>query len=119
MINTKANIIAQLQKEILPLQGYKPVADGDCIDAGLGAVKYAFPNASFPLGAVHEFFCSGAEAASASSGFIAGILSSLMVKGGASLWISPHRIIYPPALKAFGIEPEKIIFINVANVKER
>lgn len=119
MSNTKANIIAQLQKEILPLQGYKPAADGVRFDGGLGAIKYAFPNASFPLGAVHEFLCSGAEDASASTGFIAGILSSIMNSGGASLWISSSQLIFPPALKTFGIEPEKIIFINIANEKER
>lgn len=119
MTNTKANIIARLQKEILPLQGYKPIAAGIRFDVGLGPIKLAFPNHSFPLGAVHEFFCSGSEDASASSGFIAGIASSLMSNGGASLWISSSQFIFPPALKAFGIEPDKIIFVNVANEKER
>ncbi len=116
---TKANIIAQLQKEILPLQGYKPIANGIRFDGGLGPVKYAFPNASFPLGAVHEFFCSAAEDSSATSGFIAGILSSLMQNTGASIWISSSRSIFPPALQSFGIEPDKIIFVDVLKEKER
>ncbi len=119
MANTKANIIAQLQKEILPLQGYKPAANNVCFDAGLGVIKYAFPTASFPLGAVHEFLCNSAEDASASSGFIAGILSSIMHGSGAALWISSSQLIFPPALKTFGIEPDKIIFVNVAKEKER
>ncbi len=118
MTNTKANIIARLQKEILPLQGYKPIAAGIRFDVGLGPIKLAFPNHSFPLGAVHEFFCSGSEDGSASSGFIAGIASSLMSNGGASLWISSSQFIFPPALKSFGIEPAKIIFINVPKEKE-
>jgi protein ImuA len=119
MLNAKANIIAQLQKEILPLQGYKPMANNSAFDVGLGSIKYAFPNASFPLGAVHEFFCNGEEDKSASSGFIAGILSSIMKSGAASLWISSSQLIFPPALKTFGLEPDKIIFVNVANEKER
>lgn len=119
MENAKANIIAQLQRDILPLQGFKPVAGNSAFDAGLGFIEHAFPNASFPLGAVHEFFCGGAERASASYGFIAGILSSLMSTGGASLWISSSQLLFPPALKAFGIEPDKIIFVNVATEKER
>ncbi|MEJ7677101.1 MAG: hypothetical protein WKG06_04335 [Segetibacter sp.] len=41
-----------------------------------------------------------------------------MRKGGVSLWISSSRMIFPPALKSFGIEPDKIIFINVPKEKE-
>lgn len=116
---SKANIIAHLQKEILPLQGYKSPADDSKYDGGLGPIKHAFPNASFPLGAVHEFFCSGSEEASATSGFIAGILSSLMQSTGASLWISSSRSIFPPALQSFGIKPHQIIFADVLKEKER
>lgn len=118
METTKARIIAQLQKDILPLQGYKPVAGNTSFDGGLGLIKDAFPNASFPLGAIHEFFCSGAEDVSASGGFIAGIVSALMRRGGVSLWISSSQAIFPPALKSFGVEPEKFIFIFLQKEKE-
>lgn len=84
MTNTKAHILSQLQRDILSLQGLKPVAGNIGFDAGLGFIKGAFPNASFPLGAIHEFFCKGAEDVSASAGFIAGILSAIMGKGGVS-----------------------------------
>jgi protein ImuA len=103
MNTSKANIIAQLQKEILPLQGYKPLSNGVRFDAGLGPVKYCVPNASFPLGAVHEFFCSSAEEVSASSGFIAGILSSIMGCGGASVWIGSSQMHFSACLKTFGM----------------
>ena len=118
MQNTKAHILAQLQKDILPLQGCKPIAGNIDFDAGLGFIKHAFPNASFPLGAMHEFFCTGAEDVSASGGFIAGIVSAIMQSGGVSLWISSSRMIFPPALKSFGIEPCKIIFVDVQKEKE-
>jgi protein ImuA len=115
---SKAHIIAQLQKDILALQGYKSVAGDTGFDGGLGFIKHAFPNAAFPLGAIHEFFCNGAEEVSATGGFIAGIVSAIMRKGGVSLWISSSPIIYPPALQAFGIEPDKIIFVHLKKEKE-
>ena len=120
MVTSRANIIAQLQKDILPLQGYKPLAGDISFDAGLGFIKHALPNASFPLAAIHEFFCRGAEDVSASLGFIVSIMSSIIniQKGGVSLWIGSSRRIFPPALKSFGIEPDKIIFIDVQKEKE-
>lgn len=118
MENNKAYIIAQLQKDILSLQGFKPVAGSVGFDAGLGLIKESFPNASFPLGAIHEFFCSGPEDVSASGGFIAAIAGAIMQKGGVSLWISTSQMIFPPALKLFGIEPDKIIFINLKKEKD-
>lgn len=42
-----------------------------------------------------------------------GILASLMRSGGVSVWISAHRTIFPPALRSFGIAPDKMIFIDL------
>jgi protein ImuA len=113
----KEDIIAQLRKDILPLQGFKPILNAATVDIGPGPIKHAFPNDEFPLGAVHEFICNNAEDASASGGFIAGVLSTLMRNGGTSLWISSSQTLFPPALKSFDIEPDKIIFIDLQ--KER
>jgi len=110
---SKADIIAQLQKEILPLQGFKATLNNTGNDVGLGSIKNAFPSATFPLGAVHEFLSMSSEDAAATNGFVSGILSSLMKKGGASIWISASGNIFPPALKSFGIAPDKIIFIEL------
>jgi len=118
MISSKADIIAQLQKEILPLQGFKTLSKSAVGDIGLGPIKYAFPNASFPTGAIHEFLSTSAEDATATTGFVSSILSSLMKKGGTSIWISASRTIFPPALKSFDIAPDKIIFIELKKEKE-
>ncbi|HTE31082.1 MAG TPA: hypothetical protein VK666_11960 [Chryseolinea sp.] len=109
----KADIIAQLQKDILPLQGFRPLSTGATPDMGLGPIKAAFPNAAFPLGAIHEFTCTRIEDTAATGGFIAGLLSTLMRTGGALLWIGTSRILFPPALRSFGIEPDRIIFIDL------
>ena len=113
MTGTKADIIARLQKEILPLQGFKTTLKNTANDVGLGVIKDAFPNAVFPLGAMHEFLSSSAEDAAATNGFVAGIVSSLMKKNSAAIWISASRSIFPPALQSFAIAPDKIIFIEL------
>lgn len=118
MHSTKADIIAQLQKEILPLQGFKSTTNSSAVDVGLGPMKYAFPNATFPLGAVHEFCCTGKKDAAATTGFIAGVMAALMKRGGATLWISSNRTVFPPALKFFGIEPDRIIFVDLQKEKD-
>lgn len=119
MTEAKADIIARLQKDILPLQGLRSAADGLSPNMGLGTINDAFPNNCFPLGAIHEFLTGGPENAAASSGFIAGLLSSLMRNSGAALWISPRRFIFPPALKSFGITADRVVFIDVPKEKDK
>lgn len=114
----KADIIKQLRKDIFPLQGHQPVSLESAIDCGLGMMNKNFPGACFPLGSIHEFFCNKAEDVSSTSGFIAGVLSSILAGGGVVLWISQSCLTFPPALVLFGIEPEKVIFIDVKKEKE-
>jgi len=118
MTGSKADIIAQLQRDILPLQGFKIASKNTALDAGLGPIKNAFPNASFPLGTIHEFISTGMEDAAATGGFVAGLISSLMNSNGALIWISASRTIFPPALKSFGISPDRIIFIDLQKEKQ-
>ncbi|MEO6547951.1 MAG: Error-prone repair protein ImuA, partial [Ferruginibacter sp.] len=118
MTAAKKDIIAQLQKDMLSIQGFKPLANNDAMKVDLGPIKNAFPNATFPLGAIHEFICTGAENEAVTSGFISGVLGTLMGKGGATLWISASRNIFPPGLKFFGINPDKVIFIDIQKVKD-
>jgi protein ImuA len=118
MSATKADIISQLQKEILSLQGFRTTLNNTAIDVAPGPIKNAFPEGVFPLGAIHEFICTCSEDASASAGFISGVLTSLMKNDGVCLWISSSQTIYPPALKLFGIDPDRIIFIELKKEKE-
>lgn len=114
----KPDTITQLKNEILHLQGFRKSASSHAVDLMLGPVKNAFPDSSFPVGAIHEFICDKAENRSATSGFIAGILVSLMQNGGACIWVGTSPLIFPPALTLFGIEPDKIIFIDRGSEKE-
>jgi protein ImuA len=118
MTATKADIITQLQRDILPLQGFVMSLKNAAIDARLGVIRNAFPNASFPVGAIHEFVFSEAVDFVATGGFVGGILAPLMQSGNAAVWISCGALVFPPALQSFGIPPEKIIFIQLKNEKQ-
>lgn len=113
----KADIITQLKKDILALQGFKRLIHAQQVIVP-ASINHSFPDSQFPLGANHEFICNNKESLAASSGFIAGILSTLLQKGGAIAWISTSHVIFPPALVSFGIEPSQIIFIHLNKQKE-
>ncbi len=87
------------------------------LNTGLWEMEKAFPGQAFPLGAVHEFISHAKEDAAATNGFIAALISQLVNKG-TTLWVSNKRTIFPPALNAFGIEPERIIFIDLWRQKD-
>jgi protein ImuA len=114
----KSDIIARLRKEILPLEGLSSLYTDNIVDAGLGFMKEAFPNHSFPLGAIHEFIADSTETVSASAGFVSGIISGLMKNGGVCIWIGTNRTIFPPALKHFGIEPDNVLFVDLQKEKD-
>ncbi len=118
MQSSKADIISRLQKEILPLQGFKTGAPHSCKDIGLGPIKYAFPGNVFPQGAIHEFIVPGQIEIAPTCGFISALLSSFKNCKGITLWISASRQLFPPALKFFGIDPDNVFFIDLANEKE-
>jgi protein ImuA len=115
---TKKEIISRLRKDILQWEGYRPPSAGTRGLMGLGPLESAFPNEVFPLGTVHEMICSNTEQAAACGGFISGLLSVLMQQGGACLWISLSGNLFPLALKAFGVEPDRVIFIHLTTDKE-
>jgi len=118
MTSCKADIIAGLQRDILLLQGFKPASNDARDDMGLGPINEAFPNATFPVAAVHEFLLPTTEHTAATFGFISVLLGHLMKRGGACIWISSSGTAFPPAFKVFGIEPDKVIFVEVKKTKD-
>lgn len=100
------------------MQGFTAPPQGKHVNFGLGAAEKGFPNGSFPTGAVHELVSGSPQDAAACTGFMAALLGKLMQSGGLSLWISQKRTLYPPALKFFGIDPDRVIFIDVNNEKD-
>ena len=113
---TREYIISQLKKEILLLEGFKEPLLAE--EASIGRINESFPNGVFPFSSLHEFFCYSHEEMTASSAFIAAMLSSRRGKKGAAIWISPKLKIFPPALKWFGIQPHQVLFLHVKKEKE-
>lgn len=114
----KQDVIKQLQQEILALQGHRKTSGNNLNKTGLGILEQAFHDQTFPIGAVHEFISRHIEEVAATNGFLSGLVGSLMKQKGACLWVSTNRTVFPQALKIFGIEPERIIFIDTARPKE-
>ena len=106
------NVFKNLQEDILRLQGFKPAKD-TAPDVGLEVIKHVFPRSSFPQGAIHEFLPAQTENTAPVSGFVAGLLSSLTKNHGAVMWISTQRTLFPPALKNFGLDPDRFIFLDL------
>jgi len=111
----KEAAIAQLQMDILPLQGFKTLSTDNSINIGFRPIENAFPNAKFPAGCTHEFLTTSNEDLASTNGFLAVLLSKLMQFDGAAIWISSSRTLFPASLKRFGIQPDKIIFIDLKN----
>lgn len=118
MLNDKKHIISKLQKDILQWEGFASSRKPDNTGIGLGPIESAFPNEIFPTGVIHEMLCPAPEQTAATTGFLSGILASLMHQGGVCLWISLSRRIFPLALAAFNIEPNRLVFVDVKNEKD-
>ncbi|MGY3052618.1 protein ImuA [Pedobacter sp. UYEF25] len=114
----KEDVISRLRKEILHLEGFKPIESQSEDNFGLGDLESVFPNGVFPTGVIHEFLCAEKEQTAASGGFISGLLAKLMQHNGTCVWISSSRLLFPPALKVFGVSPDKIIFIDLKTEKD-
>ncbi len=111
------DIIHQLRQEILLRQGFRPPSAAT-VDMGLGPVATAFPQGVFPTGAMHELLSDGPEGAAVSGAFTAALIGPLMAKGGACIWIGPQRTVFPPGLRAFGVEADRVVFVDVRKEKE-
>jgi protein ImuA len=115
---SKEKIISKLRSDMLRWEGFKPPSPGKSGSIGIKAIEAAFPNAIFPTGVIHEFISDGFEQLAATEGFIGGLLHSLMKQSGVCIWISASRMLFPPSLKLFGVEPDKLIFIDLKQQKD-
>lgn len=116
-MSVKADIIHQLKKELLQLQGLKSCGEFSVVQLP-AAVNNSFPQRSFPTGAIHEFVSTTTEDFAATTGFVNTVLRWLMTHGGPCIWISANRKLFPPALKAFGIAPERVLFMDVQSQRD-
>lgn len=116
-VGTKSQTISKLRSEISRFERLKPSTSG-LINNLLGPICDSFPQRSFPIACIHEFICDAPEVVASSSGFISAILSGIMQKNGAAVWISTSSSVFPPALCAFGLQPEQVLFIRLKKERE-
>lgn len=114
----KKETIEELRKEILDLQGLGNRPYGEQPTLKLGRVLNNMPGRVFPTGAVHEFLSPSPMAAAAATGFISAITGLLMQNGKPCLWVGMNRTLFPPGLKGFGLDPDRMIFVDVTREKE-
>ena len=114
----RSAVVDRLQKEILHMQGYKPLQANAWSIPGLEAIESAFPNSVFPTGAIHEFLTYEQEHTAATSGFIGGLMKSLMKRDSICIWVSAMRRSFPIAFKSFGMAPDRILFIDLEREKD-
>ncbi len=115
----KKSIISRLRQEILNMEGFNTSSPEETPSGiNLSSVQSAFPNNTFPTGCIHEFISQQPEHTAAAAGFIAGLLRMLASGSDYCVWISCTRRIYPPSLQVYGLDPSKVIFIDVPLMRD-
>lgn len=113
----KREIAKALQAKINALQGLgRP--SGNAATAAFSPFAAAFPGHTFPTGTIHEFVSYEPADAASSSGFITALTGKFMKDGGLCLWVSNGSKVFPAALKHFGLQPDRIVFINAPKLKD-
>lgn len=116
-MESKGDTINRLKQDLLRWQGVTP-PETHARRVGLGPVEEAFPSAVFPSFGVHEFISRSRQDSAACSGFIGGLLSRLTQGNGVCLWISTSRLLFPPSLGAFGMMPDRVVFVDIARERD-
>lgn len=114
----KKEVLKQLRREILAAEGLQRPTYESTIDLGLSALEEAFPDKVFPTGCIHEFISPDTETAAATTGFIAALLGHLSLHKGPCIWVSSDQRLFAPALTAFGLQPDQVIFIQPERDKD-
>jgi protein ImuA len=113
----KREMAKNLQAKINAMQGLgKP--SGEPSRAGLSLFASAFPGQAFPTSALHEFISYESVESASTNGFITALMGKFMKEGGICLWIGNRTKIFPQGLKHFGMDPDRIVFIDAQKPKD-
>jgi protein ImuA len=113
----KRELAKKLQAKINMMQGLGQPS-GQPADGRLQPFAMAFPGRVFPTGAIHEFISYEPADAASTSGFISSLAGNLMNDGGLCLWVGSEKRVFASGLKHFGLEPDRIVFIDAPRQKE-
>ena len=106
--DTRAEVISVLKRAVKTVEAG---TDRGALPTGVEAVDGALPEGGLALGSLHEF--SG----EAATGFV---LALLGVLGREVLWCAGPRAasLYPPGLKRFGLDPDRLVVACPPNKKD-
>lgn len=113
----KSELVKQLQAKINAIQRI----GNQCANPAMLPLEpfaAAFPDHVFPVSAIHEFVSYEAADSASTIGFISALAGKFMTANSLCLWICNERKIFPSALKHFGLEPDRIIFIHTPKPRE-
>ncbi|MGC4041926.1 MAG: hypothetical protein QM710_14375 [Flavobacterium sp.] len=113
----KKQIAKNLQAKINVIQGLDRFS-GESSNIESLPFASAFPCHVFPTGVIHEFLSYEPADAASTNGFITALTGKLMKEGGLCLWVGSQKKIFPLGLKHYGINPDRIVFINPSKVKD-
>lgn len=114
----KRALVKELQAKINAMQGLGK-SSGEPAITGFAPFDTAFPGCVFPTAAIHEFVSYEPAHAAATSGFITALAGKIIKEGGLCLWVGSERKIFPSGLKHFGLEPDRVVFINTQKQKDK
>lgn len=113
----KREIAKMLQAKINTMQGLGKsalaMANSDFLP-----FSSAFPDQVFPTGTIHEFLSDEPADAAATTGFITALSGKFMKEGSICLWVGNGMTVFPAGLKHFGLEPDRIVFIQSTKPKD-
>ncbi len=116
-IRSKAEALAALRQKISHLETFQPLAGKAHPRLQIPDINQHLPLGSFSTGAIHEFVSKGFEDGAATEGFVSGLISLINPKT-TLLWITKRRTIFPPGLTVFGIDQDRVIFIELPGDQE-
>jgi protein ImuA len=116
----KTDIIQQLRKEIIALDGLRHQPMSEAPQEGLSLFTGHFPQGRFPLGAVHECLPASRADQPAALGFCLALVQTVLPPEGLIAWVSGQPApLYGPGLKQIGIDPARVIFVQARRAADR
>ncbi|MGK9166757.1 damage-inducible mutagenesis protein [Inquilinus limosus] len=93
------------------------VGDPGVLPLALPPIDDRLPRGGLPLGRLHRIAGAGGDpAGAAATGFAARILARLQRRGPV-LWCAAADDLYPPALAALGLDPDRLILVRPRDEK--
>lgn len=116
---SKQDLLQALRQEVMNLEG-RPIPESQeaVIFRQLSFLRHHFPNQWVPTGVIHEFRYQQPHHAAASFAFMLVMVADLLEPGKYCIWVAKEDAVFPQGILAYGIRPERIIFVKAGSDHE-